>query len=273
MARTALVLTSAFLLTFAIAVWRTGTALAVGYRFPISTVNASPGDSVRVTIKGDHEVSAQGFSIAARYDSQHMTIDRVHYEDTILEAMEVDYFEPRTSPEDGIFTVAVLLDTAPPYEGELLPAMPAPWEPLDFIHLEVTVSEDAEGFLSIRLENGLFNPPIDNLFSIANQSVFTTELTEGGILAGAQFLRGDVNMDAFYDLSDPVISLEYVFRGGFDPDCLRAADVNDDEKVDLSDSIYSLAYLFTGGPAPPTPFETMGADPTPGPLSCAYPFH
>jgi hypothetical protein len=202
-----------------------------------------------------------------------MTIDRIHVEDTILAVMVVDYFEPKISPEDGTFTVGVLLDTAPPYEGELIPAMPPPWEPLDFIHLEVTVSEDAEGFLSIRLENGLFNPPIDNLFSIDNQSVFVTELTEGGILVGAQFLRGDVNMDAYYDLSDPVISLEYVFRGGLDPDCLRAADVNDDERVDLSDSIYSLSYLFTGGPPPPMPFKVLGPDPTPGALSCEYPFY
>ena len=273
MVRFAFLLIPTILLPFTLVLSGTRTAVAAGYSFPVATVNASPGGSARVTIKGVHEVAAQGFSIAGRYDSQHMTIDRVHVEDTILEAMVVDYVKTKISPATGAFTVGVLLDTAPPFEGALIPAMLPPWEPADFVHLEITVSESAEGFLSIRLENGLLNPPVDNLFSIDNQPVWVTELTEGGILAGPQFLRGDVNMDWRYDLSDPISGLKYVFRGGYDPPCLRAADVNDDEKIDMSDSVYSLTYLFTGGFPPPEPFEAVGPDPTPGPLHCRSPLY
>ena len=231
-------------LPVALGVSATGRALATGYRFPIATVNASPGESVRVTIQGDHEESAQGFSIAGRYDSQHMTLDRIHAEDTILEAMVVDYFERKISEEEGIFTIGALLDTAPPFEGEVIPAMPDSWEPLDFVHLEITVAEAAEGFLSIRLEDGLFNPPVDNIFSIANQPVSVTEFTEGGILAGPHFFRGDVNMDAYYDLSDPIMSLEFVFRGGFDIACLTAADANDDGQVDREEFHHRMVEVF-----------------------------
>jgi hypothetical protein len=248
-----------------------GTLLAAGYTFPITTVDAQPGESVRVSIKGDHELGAQGFSIAGRYDSQHLTIDRIHVDQTILDSMDAEYVEAKDSPEEGIFTVGVLLDALPPYDGRVIPVVTPTLAPLDLIHLDVTVSEDAVGFLSVRLEDGLFNPPIDNLYSVENHAVFVTEHTEGGVLVGVPFLRGDVNMDTNYDLSDPVRSLEFIFRGGLEPDCLLAADVNDDEKVDLSDSIYSLTYLFTGGDAPPPPFGAMGPDPTPGPLSCDDP--
>lgn len=92
-----------------------------------------------------------------------------------------------------------------------------------------------------------------------------------GELAGPAFLRGDANADGLVDISDPVFTLEYLFRGGATPRCLSALDANDSSEVDISDAIYSLGFLFTGGPPPPNCFPVAGPDPTPDGLGCASP--
>ena len=256
----------------------TSPALAAGYRFLLPTINSQPGASLRYTIQGEHEQAAQGFSIAARYPSADITIERVHIEDTILEAINgqagVDFFEKEISPADNAFTIGVLVDSKPPFDGTLIPTI---GRPLDFVHLELKISASAKGDLKIRLENGLLEPPIDNLFSIDNQAVYVTELTEGAIRVGGggqgggAFLRGDFNMDTSLDISDPIGILGYMFFGGSSPKCVVAGDANDDETIDVSDSIYLLSYLFAQGPPPPPPLDSQGGfDPTPGDLSCAH---
>ncbi len=85
------------------------------------------------------------------------------------------------------------------------------------------------------------------------------------------FRRGDVNADAEVDISDAVLTLNFLFDPNIDPDvvqCRDAADVNDDGTVDISDPIYSLNYLFVDGPGIPTPTEECGDDPTEDDLRC-----
>jgi hypothetical protein len=87
------------------------------------------------------------------------------------------------------------------------------------------------------------------------------------------FRRGDANTDLRYDISDGIFTLGFLFTGGPEPQCKRAADSNDDGRLDLSDAIYSFSHLFTGGPPPPPPGFTCGFDPTPDRLFClSYPF-
>ncbi len=270
--------TTAFLVALALAV-SVSPLFAAGYRFILPSVDAQPGDSLRWTIQGDHEQAAQGFSLAARYPSADVTIERIHIEDTILEALNgqegVDYFEKRVSPGEGIFAVGVLVDSRPPFDGPLIPSI---GRPLAFLPLELRISQTARGTLKIRLENGLFSPPIDNLYSIDNRAVYLTELTEGAIRLpggegqgnGGEFLRGDFNMDSALDISDPIGILAYTFFGSMAPHCRVAGDANDDETIDISDPIYLLAYLFAHGPPPPPPASGTGGglDPTPGELGC-----
>lgn len=246
-----------------------------GYRFLLPTLNAKPGTNVRFTIQGDHEQAAQGFSMAARFPADHLTLTRVHVEDTILEALNgnegVDYFEHEISPADNAFTIGCLVDSKPPFDGTLIPAI---GQPLPFVHLEIEIAANATGDLKIRLENGLMQPPIDNLFSVDNQAIYVTELTEGVLRVGGGqgaggFLRGDFNMDAAIDISDPIGVLGYMFFGGRAPSCMVAGDANDDETVDVSDAIFLLSYLFAHGPQPPPPSDGSGGfDPTPGTLAC-----
>lgn len=246
-------------------------AQAAGYRFLAPTLQAQPGDAVRYTIRGDHEQAAQGFSFAFRFPGDAITIDRLHLTDTILEAIEVDYFEKKVSQERGMVAVGLLVDTKPPFEGNLIPAI---GRPLDFVHIEMRIASTAAGTLRLPFEDGLFEPPIDNLYSVNNAAIYVTELGEGKIVlpggqgAGASFLRGDFNMDAKLDISDPIGILGYTFFGGAEPPCAVAGDVNDDNQIDISDPIFLLSYLFSRGPTPPAPFGAEGEDPTPGELAC-----
>ena len=86
-----------------------------------------------------------------------------------------------------------------------------------------------------------------------------------------QFMRSDTNFDGEVDLSDPVVTLLYLFQGGAPPNCEDAADVDDSGKLDISDAIYTLLYLFRGGPQPSNPFPLVGDDLTSDPLSCSPP--
>jgi hypothetical protein len=211
--------------------------------------------------------------MALRYPSADLQVLRVHFDDTILDAMAVDYFEAKLSPEDGTLVIGVLVDSEPPFDGRLIPAIDMP---LDYIHLELSVLPHVSEDLTIRLEDGLSTPPIRNLFVVDNREVHATELGEGGIHTvlpsgmGA-FVRGDFNMDWGLDISDPIALLSYRFLGDSLPRCLVAGDTNDDETLDLSDAVYLLYHLFMFGPPPPLPDKTGGADPTPGPLGCEQP--
>ncbi|HLU47828.1 MAG TPA: dockerin type I domain-containing protein, partial [Planctomycetota bacterium] len=83
------------------------------------------------------------------------------------------------------------------------------------------------------------------------------------------FLRGDVNGDGVVSLSDAVMSRRFLFLG--EPlNCRDAADADDSGDVDISDPIRILRTLLAGDPPPPAPFPTIGADPTPDSLACAY---
>jgi hypothetical protein len=244
-----------------------------GYHFLLPEVAARPGDSLVLDIDGAHEESAQGFSMAVSYPAANLTIERVHFEETILEAIGTDFFEALVDPAEGSLTVGVLVDVQPPFEGNLIPNID---RPLTFLHVEARVSEDATEDLVLGLEDGLSEPPIRNLYVVNGSPVPVTELTAGVIhlmlpLGGEAFLRGDVNMDEDIDIADPVSILAFSFSGGREPACMDAADANDDGRVDVSDAVYLLNYLFTGGSAPPPPAGQPGRDLTEDSQGCDEP--
>lgn len=89
-----------------------------------------------------------------------------------------------------------------------------------------------------------------------------------------EFIRGNANGDAVFDISDAVFLLAALFTPGAPPPgCRDAADANDDGLSDISDAVFMLAALFTPGAAPiPAPGSmTCGPDPTMDALDCAVP--
>jgi hypothetical protein len=84
------------------------------------------------------------------------------------------------------------------------------------------------------------------------------------------FIRGDANRDGKVSITDPLVTLAYLFRAGGVPRCEDGADADDDGRITITDAITILQYLFLGGailPAPGTAFPWY--DPTPDALSCS----
>jgi hypothetical protein len=80
---------------------------------------------------------------------------------------------------------------------------------------------------------------------------------------GTPFRRGDLNADGAVNVSDVVTCMSYLFGGGAEPPCLRAADSNASDALDISDGVTVLYWLFAGGPEPPAPGpSSCGRDPT-----------
>ena len=99
--------------------------------------------------------------------------------------------------------------------------------------------------------------PVGEVFFSASDLLVSPEDGSG------LFVRADSNADGAVDISDPVLTLSWLFGpDGPGPFCIKPLDADDDGVVGLSDPIYTLTFLFQGGPAPGAPFPACGEDPT-----------
>lgn len=85
---------------------------------------------------------------------------------------------------------------------------------------------------------------------------------------GADFIRGEVNLDGVIDISDPITILEAMFGTGGALPCEDAADFDDDGSIGVADVIFGLGTIFLGNPLPPEPYPLAGPDPTSDGLGC-----
>ncbi len=90
---------------------------------------------------------------------------------------------------------------------------------------------------------------------------------------GADFVRGDVNVDAGVDIADALAILDRLFMRAQELDCPDAADADDDGRVTITDVVRILHRLFLDAADLPWPGTVRcGRDPTGDPLSpCGYP--
>lgn len=91
----------------------------------------------------------------------------------------------------------------------------------------------------------------------------TADLQIDAVAEAGMFVRADSNSDGQIDISDPVLTLGWLFGpDGPGPVCVKPLDANDDGVIGLSDPVYTLMFLFQGGAAPGSPFPVCGEDPT-----------
>ena len=85
--------------------------------------------------------------------------------------------------------------------------------------------------------------------------------------AGAPgFRRGDVDESRSVNIADAIVLLEFLFRDGDAPACLKAGDADDDGRLNLADAVQVLLSTTQGRTLPPP--LSCGADPTADELSC-----
>ena len=134
----------------------------------------------------------------------------------------------------------------------------------------VTGDFDGDGDLDALAANRVTQDAVVFLNDLQRPNV-PRELPPRNCGAGGLFRRGDANGDGRVDLSDPLFTLDFIFREGAASPCAKAADVNDSGRLDVLDAIHTLEFLFRGGAPPAEPFATCGADPTEDRLRCDVP--
>ncbi len=227
----------------------------------------------------DHEIKIhafnsedlQGFSISLVYDPLIWEFSHVEISGTITETAGAEFVEDFSDDDQGNAVLGVLLDSLPPYSGQVIPATGIELEVARFyFDVQPDVFESVETTIGFAPSPG--TPVVDNVFVIGNQSV--QPLTIDAVIEVAVqniFLRGDADGDLYLDLSDVINNL--VFMTGAcpecpDPTCYKALDVNDNGIIDLADGVQLVNYLYTFGPPPAAPFPEPGPDPTPDDLTC-----
>ena len=67
------------------------------------------------------------------------------------------------------------------------------------------------------------------------------------------YIYGDSNGDASINVADAVFLINYVFKGGPEPDTLEGGNASCDDAVNVADAVYLINHVFKGGPAPQCP--------------------
>lgn len=105
-------------------------------------------------------------------------------------------------------------------------------------------------------------------------SVLAQDGQGGGFDQGNTYIRSDANMDGRVNITDAITILRHLMGAdlsniqGRSPACLDSLDANDDGRVNLADPIFILNFMYLGGLSPPSPFPSVGLDPTLDQLGC-----
>ncbi|MEM7260542.1 MAG: S8 family serine peptidase [Planctomycetota bacterium] len=228
------------------------------------SATATPGGTATIIAVGSHDQDLSGYSVACTYDTNFLDATDVTTVGTGAEF--ADFIAPNLNDVEGWWTLGVVMDLSPPLTNVISAGVN---NELAYVTFDVESFAPIGFFNELMFEDGVGNPPVDNIFAILGGTSAVPALSGGiiQIVAGVQFIRGDVNSDNSLDIADPIAALEYLFSGGTVP-CLDAVDANDDGSADIGDPIYSLEHLFSGGPQPPAPFPNPGLDPTSDSLGC-----
>jgi hypothetical protein len=227
-----------------------------------------PGSAATLEFSAFNLSPLQGFSVGVKFDPTLVRFLNVDLQDTITAAVGAEYVAPIFDNVHGIFLLGVLLDSIPPFQNQVIPATG-----LDLTIFKVNVQllnpPSPVESVDLELADGLGAPPIRNVFIIDNQSV--EPVKQNGrlnLLTEASFVRGDANHDGKLDITDPIATADWLYRGAFPLPCEKTADTDDDGDTDLVDVIFLLRYLFEGGTDLPPPYPAAGLDPTPDDLPC-----
>ena len=227
-----------------------------------------PGTLQVIEIAAFNVSPLQGFSLGLRFDPRALKILSVDLNDTITKAVGAEYMAPLVDNPNGQLVLGVLLDSLPPFDNQTIPASGIE---LTIARVNVQVLTPPAGLdtFLIELVDGLGAPPIRTLFVVDNQSI-APEKQNGRvkILTDGPFIRGDVNRDGKLDISDPIATGDWLYKGARVVSCTKSADTDDDGDTDLTDIVYSLLFLFDRGGDIPQPYPTAGIDPTPDNLRC-----
>ena len=237
----------------------------------VADIRTVPGaEGVYIPVLVTHEQDAQGFQVAGRFDPEVLEVVDIVFENTNVGNLEpeVAAFQVSHEPDDAFFTAGILFDIRPPFDRRTLHPGRAQRVANLVVNVRPGVTPETDSFLV--LVNGIGTPPLNNIITSNSQSVLPALGNPARIAVESvsfppprYMVRGDVDDNGTFNLSDAVQILNFLFGGGPDPTCLDAADVTDDGLINISDASFALNFLFLAGPYPLPPYPVPGLDPTP----------
>jgi hypothetical protein len=242
----------------------------------VGTIEAAPGDEVRVPVFITNSIPIEAFQFVIRYDPAiftptsgfggEMFADTVYYDS---HTQRPDFAAISAVEGEGYLVVGAIWNfirdnPIPPGTDQLLAFIPgrvADGAPLGAtIELEPTNGPGDEGTGEHRLMNEITCHGDARLVAIHPR-------TKGGYvhvkdnpttMDFLSFLRADANNDSRIDIADAIFTVSYLFGRGRLPACPDACDVNDDGAIDVADAIAGLSYLFDRS-LPPGTFPGLGS--------------
>ncbi len=242
-------------------------------RLRVSDVVVYAGQKeVLIPLRVTNDRPLTGFQIAGVYEPDKLSLhpDRsaVNFHLTVCETLEPEFVAARVVPEEGYFTVGVILDINSPITGKAVPTN----RDMNLINLVADIPSDLPDgtTTTIALTDGMGDPPISNTFTVGNATSVHPKLIPGKVTVlrrdqsfqGEPFVRGDPNEDGKIDIADCIYILGYLFSQGEAPRCLDSADLDDNGRINIADAIFVLTFMLRFEVAPPFPFPSEGLDPT-----------
>lgn len=228
-------------------------------------------DDVFIPILATNSDPIQGFQLALVWDCTVFEVTQITVASTTVSALTPEFVIDNIDTDLCQATVGVVFDFLAPFDGRTL----APGIDQRVANVVADIpSTAAIGPSLIELVNGLGDPPIFNIFTVAGISVLPIldsgfiEITPLTFPPPIVFLRGDVDRTGTLEITDAIVLLEFLFSAGAPPQCADAADANDSGSIDVADVISILSFLFSGGAVLPYPYPSVGLDPTDDALGC-----
>ncbi len=200
------------------------------------------------------------FGFTSKGDLAGSATIRISYSSTV-EPLEVTDWIPRAGPDDG-GTVVTL-------QGKgFATGMRVRFGGVEAAQVTVRSPQTAEA----RTPKAPAGLPADGLVDIEvilPPSASVVKSKGFGYITGGKFIRGDSDGSTIINMTDPIALLFYLFAGErtFVP-CADAADFDDNGLLGITDALLALDYLFRGGPPPAAPFPALGRDTTDDSFQC-----
>ncbi len=210
---------------------------ATGDTVDVSYSEGLPGEKgVKVPLYANNTITCSQLIITMRYGdgSAPLTCDSVRFWGTRVEDFPIKNVSVHKTNQTIMLTLRNTGDPLEPGSG-LLANM--------YFRMDTTATVGDTMVIDTAIISGNYL----NYSSILGE--YVPDFQIGGIYV-VEPLWGDANRDGNVGVSDVIVMINYLFKGGPAPNPLNIADNNCDGDVSVSDVVYLINYLFKGGSAP-----------------------
>jgi hypothetical protein len=211
---------------------------------PVEIITPTSDDSVAIPIHISSAGTLHGFSLGFSHNSPNAEFSSVSLAGSVL--TDPTLFETTFDPANNRVLIGYSIlpgNSIPPQDSGLLATL---W-------MNIPAGTPPQ---NIDIDSFFVPPAGEFIFSPAGGGSIVPYYVDAGaadIIVSAAFICGDANNNEAVNILDITYIINYVYKGGPQPDPLEAADVNSDFTVNLLDITYLISYLYKGGPAPYCP--------------------